>query len=284
MEILVITGLSGAGKSTVLDIVEDSGYYSMDNVPPTLLPKFINLCVESNREINRIAVVLDIRTGSFFKDIVTVLDEIHANGIDYKLLYLDAKEEVLIKRYKEFRRPHPLMPKGSISEGIKLEREMLKVLRDKSDYIIDTSSLTNAMLKSKVMEFINLDDSKDLNLSFISFGFKNGILLDADLVFDVRFIPNPFYIPELKELTGLDQDIKDYVFQWDVSNEFMKKTTDLIEFLIPHYKDEGKSQLVVGIGCTGGRHRSVAIAEKLSEVFNEKKHQATAGHRDRSRW
>ena len=284
MELIVITGLSGAGKSSVLDIYEDMGYYAMDNVPPTLLPKFINLCIESNREIDKVAVVLDIRTGSFFKDIITVLDDIQANGYEYKLVFLDARDEVLIKRYKEFRRPHPLTPKGSITEGIDLEREILQELKEKSDFLLDTSNLTNAQLKDNVMSFMDLSNQRTLDIAFVSFGFKNGILLDADLVFDVRFIPNPFYIEELKPLTGLDQEIINYVYKWDVTQEFSNKVTELIEFLIPHYISEGKSQLVVGIGCTGGRHRSVAIAEELSKRLNGLNYNSTSAHRDRSRW
>ncbi|NLY20747.1 MAG: RNase adapter RapZ [Tissierellia bacterium] len=284
MELIVITGLSGAGKSSVLDIYEDMGYYAMDNVPPTLLPKFINLCIESNREIDKVAVVLDIRTGSFFKDIITVLDDIQANGYEYKLVFLDARDEVLVKRYKEFRRPHPLTPKGSITEGIDLEREILQELKDKSDFLLDTSNLTNAQLKDNVMGFMDLTNQRTLDIAFVSFGFKNGILLDADLVFDVRFIPNPFYIEDLKPLTGLDQKIIDYVYKWDVTKEFSNKVTELIEFLIPHYISEGKSQLVVGIGCTGGRHRSVAIAEELSKRLNGLNYNSTSAHRDKSRW
>lgn len=281
MEFLLITGMSGAGKSQAMKVMEDIDYYCMDNLPPALLAKFAELCYESKRDIDKVAVVVDIRSGEFFEHLFKGLQDLSDSGITYKILFLDAANNVLIKRYKELRRPHPLNPEGSIIEGIKEERELLEDVKKRADYIIDTSNLTLGMLKEEMSKiFLEGKKSRNISLSIISFGFKHGTLLDGDLVFDVRFIPNPFYIPELKELTGEDKNVRDYVFRWPETNIFISKVIDMLEFLIPNYIKEGKTQLIVGIGCTGGVHRSVAIANEIAKTLETNGHRVAVNHRD----
>lgn len=284
MEFLVITGMSGAGKSQAMKVMEDMGYYCMDNLPPQLLPKFAELCAESKKIIKKVAVVVDIRGGEFFKSLFNSLDDLTEKGIGYKILFLDAADNVLIKRYKELRRPHPLNPEGSILDGIDQERQMLKELKDRAFYIIDTSKLTIGMLKEEIYKiFLEGGESRKLTISITSFGFKNGMLMDGDLIFDVRFLPNPYYIPELREKSGFNDDVKDYVFKKPQTNIFISKVIDMLEFLIPYYIEEGKTQLVVGIGCTGGYHRSVAISNRIGEILTKNGHRTTIHHRDINR-
>ncbi|MGJ0845187.1 UPF0042 nucleotide-binding protein [Tissierella praeacuta DSM 18095] len=281
MEFLIITGMSGAGKSQAMKVMEDIDYYCMDNLPPALLTKFAELCSESKRAINKVAVVVDIRSGEFFDDLFKGLQELNDSGIKYRILFLDAANNVLIKRYKELRRPHPLNPEGSIIEGIKEERELLENVKKRADYIIDTSNSTLGMLKEEMSKiFLEGKKSRNISLSIISFGFKHGTLLDGDLIFDVRFIPNPFYISELREFTGEDENVRDYVFKWPETNIFISKVIDMLEFLIPHYTREGKTQLIIGIGCTGGVHRSVAIANEISKTLEINGHRVAVSHRD----
>lgn len=281
MEFLVITGMSGAGKSQVMKVMEDMGYYCMDNLPPALLTKFADLCVESKKSIKDVAVVLDIRGGLFFDDLFKSLDDLESREFNYKILYLDSSDKVLIKRYKELRRPHPLNPEGNIIDGIIEERKLLQSVKKRADYIMDTSSLTLGMLREELSNiFLEGGETRNITISVTSFGFKNGILMDGDLVFDVRFIPNPFYITELKQISGLNKDTMDYVFKWPQTNTFVDKTIDMLEFLIPHYITEGKTQLVIGIGCTGGFHRSVAIANRISEILMANGHRTIVNHRD----
>lgn len=227
------------------------------------------------------AVVADVRGGIFFDDLFKGLGELEEKGLKYRILFLDAEDRVLIKRYKELRRPHPLNPMGSITEGIREERKFLEEIKDKADYIIDTSQLTIGMLKEEINKiFIEGEEARRLTISVSSFGFKHGVLLDADLVFDVRFIPNPYYIPELRELTGEDEQVRDYVFKWEQTEIFVEKLMDMLNFLIPYYIEEGKTQLIIGIGCTGGRHRSVAIADYIEHKLEEQGHRAIVTHRD----
>lgn len=281
MEFLVITGMSGAGKSQAMKVMEDMGYFCMDNLPPALLTKFAELCVESKKSIKNIAVVLDIRGGLFFDDLFNSLDDLESREINYKILFLDSSDKVLIKRYKELRRPHPLNPEGNIIDGILEERELLKEVKNRADYIMDTSSLTLGMLREEIANiFLEGGEKRNITISINSFGFKNGILMDGDLVFDVRFIPNPFYIPELKHVSGINEETKDYVFKWSQTNTFIDKTIDMLEFLIPFYVTEGKTQLVIGIGCTGGFHRSVAITNKIAEILISNGHRTIVNHRD----
>lgn len=281
MEVLIITGMSGAGKSQAMKIMEDMGYYCMDNLPPMLLSQFTELVQESKKPIQKIAIVVDIRGGAFFDDLFKSLENLEGKGIDYKILFLDASDNVLIKRYKELRRPHPLRPNGSITEGIREERELLKKLKNSAYYIVDTSDFTLGMLKNEIHKlFVEGGESRKISILVNSFGFKNGILLDADLVFDVRFLPNPYYIEELKRVSGKNEITKDYVFKWPQTNKFVDKLIDMMEFLIPFYIQEGKTQLVVGIGCTGGFHRSVAIADRIMEILKDNGHRVFVNHRD----
>ncbi|NLV88223.1 MAG: RNase adapter RapZ [Tissierellia bacterium] len=281
MEFLVITGMSGAGKSQAMKVMEDMNYYCMDNLPPALLTKFAELCIESKRDIEKVAVVVDIRSGEFFDNLFNGLEELEKMGISYKILFLDASDNTLIKRYKELRRPHPLNPDGSIIEGIREERNLLHEVKKRADYKIDTSKLTLGKLKEEMRKiFMEGQKNRNLSISVSSFGFKHGTLLDGDLIFDVRFIPNPFYISELREFTGEDENVKDYVFEWPETNIFISKIIDMLEFLIPYYIREGKTQLILGIGCTGGVHRSVAIANKIGEILESHGHRVTISHRD----
>ncbi len=281
MDFLVITGMSGAGKSQAMNVLEDRGYYCMDNLPPALLTSFANLCLESEEEIDKVAVVVDIRSGEFFDHLFKGLQGLNDMGIYHKILFLDAQEDILVKRFKELRRPHPLNPEGSIIEGIGEEKKLLYDIKRRADHIIDTSNLTLGMLKEKINRILSRGEKdRSISVSIISFGFKNGTLLDGDLVFDVRFIPNPYYIPELKELNGTDQTVKDYVLKWPQTKIFISKSVDMLEFLIPHYTVEGKTQLIVGIGCTGGRHRSIAISEEIGSILRKDGHRVSVEHRD----
>lgn len=281
MKFVIITGMSGAGKSQAMKILEDAGYYCMDNLPPALLAKFAELCIESTKPMDKVAVVLDIRGGEFFNNFFHGLEELGEMNIEYKILFLNASDDVLIKRYKEHRRPHPLSQDGRLSNGIKKEREMLSEIRTRADHILDTSDMRVATLRKEIANIFskNYSDS-NISVSISSFGFKYGILLDADLVFDVRFIPNPYYIPELKEHSGEEDVTKEYVFKWEQTENFIKKVIDLVEYLIPFYSTERKTHLVIGIGCTGGFHRSVAIANRIGEILESNGHIALVNHRD----
>lgn len=284
MELLIITGVSGAGKSNAMKTFEDMGYYCMDNLPPTLLPEFADLFIKSDDKNPKVAVVVDVRGGRFFDSLFDALEELTSRGIPYKIVFLDAANETLVKRYKESRRTHPLKPHGSIIDGLELEREMLNDIKNKAYNIIDTSNLSVKKLDKELRKIFASEDSIDeFSILVSSFGFKNGILLDADLVFDVRFLPNPFYLPDLKEISGKNKVTKDYIFKWPQTNIFINKLDDMLEFLIPYYKEEGKRQLIIGIGCTGGFHRSVAITDKVCEILSEKGHNVSASHRDLER-
>lgn len=285
MEVVIITGMSGAGKSASSDIFEDLGYYTLDNMPPSLLLSFIDLTTKSKKKINKIACVVDIRGGEFFADLMKSITLLKNQSINVKILYLDASDEILIRRYKEHRRPHPLAVNGNISEGIANERELLSEVRNSADSIINTSNLTLGELRRKILSAFSLKyvDTK-LAISVVSFGFKHGILLDADLIFDVRFLPNPYYIEKLKKSSGLNTDIKEYVFGFEEANEFLDKLVDMMEFLIPKYSKEGKTNLVIGIGCTGGKHRSVAIAQALTTRLEGNGEKVYVSHRDQKFW
>lgn len=285
MEVVIITGMSGAGKSASSDIFEDLGYYTLDNMPPSLLLSFIDLTTKSKKKINKIACVVDIRGGEFFADLMKSITLLKNQSIDVKILYLDASDEILIRRYKEHRRPHPLAVNGNVLEGIANERELLSEVRNSADSIINTSNLTLGELRRKILSAFSLKDvDTKLAISVVSFGFKHGILLDADLIFDVRFLPNPYYIEELKKSSGLNTDIKEYVFGFEEANEFLDKLVDMMEFLIPKYSKEGKTNLVIGIGCTGGKHRSVAIAQALTTRLEGNGEKVYVSHRDQKFW
>jgi len=283
MRFVIITGLSGAGKSQAVKYMEDFGFYCVDNLPPTLIPKFAELCHQSQGALDKVALVIDIRGGMFFDDLFSSLENLEGLGYKYEILFLDASDKSLIKRFKETRRSHPLLGGGSIQEGIALEREKLKELKTKATNIIDTTSLRPAQLKDELTNiYVEGNESDNLIISIVSFGFKHGVPLDADLVFDVRFLPNPFYIEDLKDFTGNDTKVREYVMNSPVSVEFSNKLNDMINFLIPQYIKEGKNQLVIAIGCTGGMHRSVTIAHVLHNYLKEKGCRVLMSHRDSS--
>ncbi|AEM74634.1 RNase adapter RapZ [Caldicellulosiruptor acetigenus] len=283
MEIVIITGMSGAGKSLAIRAFEDMGFFCIDNLPPQFLPKIAELASATKEKISRIAAVVDIRGGELFDNFKDVLQELKKDDRNFKLLFLDAHDEVLIKRYKETRRKHPLSHEGdgSILEAIQKEREKLEDIKRYADFVIDTSTLLPRDLKEKLFEIFVQQKSKEAMLiTIMSFGFKYGLPLDADLVFDVRFIPNPFYVDTLKHRTGKDPEVKEYVLRWDVTKEFLQKLFDLILFLIPNYTEEGKGQLVIAIGCTGGKHRSVTVAEELKKTIENQGYKVSIFHRD----
>ncbi len=281
MRFVIVTGMSGAGKSQAIKFLEDIGFFCVDNLPPALIPKFAEICFAPNSEIDKVALGIDIRGGKLFSDLFSGLSSIKENGYNYEILFLDASDEVLIKRYKETRRKHPLALEGRINTGIEKEREILNDVKERAGYIIDTSNLLTRQLKEEI-NHIFLEDKKfeSLIITVLSFGFKYGIPNDSDLVFDVRFIPNPYYIPDMREFTGNDDKIKNYVMQWHESQQFLDKLEDMVEFLIPNYIKEGKNQLVISIGCTGGKHRSVTLANALYSLLKQNGHRVIIDHRD----
>lgn len=265
---VIVTGMSGAGKSATLNFFEDLGYFCVDNLPPTLIEKFAEICFSKSSGITKVALGIDIRGGKLFDDLFLYLDDLKENDYDFEILFLDCKDEVLLKRYKETRRLHPLSKNDSIIDGILKEREIVSSAKERATYVIDTSYLLTRELKAKLVDiFVDKKDFKSIVVTILSFGFKYGIPLEADLVFDVRFLPNPFYIPELKHKTGNDTDVQDYVMSFEQSHMFLEKLDDMISFLIPNYIEEGKNSLVIAIGCTGGKHRSVTLANKLYELM-----------------
>ncbi len=280
MEFVIVTGMSGAGKSAALKFLEDMGFFCVDNLPPLLIEKFAEACFNSGSEIEKIALGIDIRGGKLFDDFFVGLDKLDVD-YGYKILFLDASDNVLLKRYKESRRSHPLAKNDRIGIGIKRERNLLERVKKRADYIIDTSYMLTRELKEKISDiFIDKQDFNSLVITILSFGFKYGIPEDADLVFDVRFIANPFYVPELKCKTGKDKEVRDYVLSYDTSEKFLEKLTDMIDFLIPNYILEGKNQLLIGIGCTGGKHRSVTLAEELYKILKQRQESVNIKHRD----
>lgn len=271
MRFVIVTGMSGAGKSTALKMLEDMGYFCVDNLPVPLIPKLAEILFVPGAEINKAVLGVDIRSGENFKELETVLKELDSVGMKYEILYLESSDDVLIKRYKETRRFHPLAgSNGRVDEGIKKERERLAFLMKKADYLVDTSHMLTRELKKELEKiFVHNKEYKNLYITVLSFGFKYGIPTDADLVFDVRFLPNPYYIEELRPMSGNDKAVRDYVMENDKAEEFLNKLVDMVEFLIPNYILEGKTQLVIGIGCTGGKHRSVTLANELYEALEK---------------
>lgn len=279
MRFVIVTGMSGAGKSQAVKCLEDMNFYCVDNMPPVLMPKFAEICMTGM--ITNAAVVADIRGGEMFKEINGIIEELKAMGISPEIMFLGAEDYVLVKRYKETRRKHPLSPDGKIEEGISKEKELLIEIKNKSDYYVDTSNLTLQQLKKTLTEIFDDGKSADgLLIDITSFGFKYGIPSDADLVFDVRFLPNPYYIDELKNKTGVQSDVQEFVLKWQQTTEFLDKLYDMISYLVPYYQEEGKSQLVIAIGCTGGMHRSVTMVEKMYEKLLENKFKVIKHHRD----
>ena len=281
---IVITGMSGAGRTLAMQSLEDQGFFCVDNLPPAFIVKFAELCAQSHGKISRVAIVCDLRGGAFFATLNEALSNLKKEGFPYEILFLEASDETLVRRYKESRRRHPLSPQGNILEGIQAERQQLQELRGQAHKIVDTSNLKAQQLKEQVAElFGHKQGIGRMTVSVISFGFKYGIPLDADLVIDVRFLPNPFYKDELRLLTGEDPSVQDYVFGNPVTQEFMVKYLDLLSFILPHYLKEGKSHLVIGIGCTGGQHRSVAIAEQMGTHIQDENYLINVKHRDEGR-
>lgn len=282
MRFVILTGLSGAGKTQTIRNLEDLGFFCVDNLPPTVIPKFAEACYQTNGNIDKIALVIDIRGGKFFDDLFESLTFLKEQGYLYEILFLEASDEVLVKRYKESRRKHPLAPEGRVLNGIATERKKLKDVRERADHIINTTKLSARELTEKINDIYGEEGQIEtkLMITVLSFGFKYGIPVDSDLVFDVRFLPNPYYIPELKQYSGNEKPVRDYVLEFEGTKTFIEKLMDMLEFLIPNYKKEGKRQLIVSIGCTGGRHRSVAIANKVYELLEQGGYTVNIDHRD----
>ncbi|MFA7636495.1 MAG: RNase adapter RapZ [Monoglobales bacterium] len=281
MDFLIITGMSGAGKSSAIRALEDIGYYCVDNMPPALLTAFARVLTSSSGKIDKIALVIDLRSGDMFGQLFDSLDELTNNNIKYDILFLYSSDTSLVSRYKQNRRNHPLSSGGELLDSIKKEREILADVRSRATYIIDTSRLSPAEFKDELVSvFSGKSAYKGIVIEVMSFGFKHGLPIDVDLVFDVRFLPNPYYVDELRDKTGLDSEVSDFVFSFPQTGIFLEKLNDMLDFLMGHYIEEGKNQLVIAIGCTGGKHRSVAIAEAVAKFLSEKNYRVTKKHRD----
>ena len=286
MEFLIVSGLSGAGKSTVMSVLEDSGFFCVDNLPPVLIPKFAELCLAGTRAYEQVAMACDIRGGENFDGLFEALETLREMQFEYKILFVEADTKTIIKRYQETRRAHPLMTEGvNLIQAVERERQAMEPVRERAQYVIDTTTLPAKKLRDRVLEILAPGEARrfETSISVTSFGFKYGIPLEADLVFDVRFLPNPFYVEQLRPQTGLDAGVRDYVFNYPQTGEFMEKLESLVDFLLPQFEEEGKSALVIAIGCTGGRHRSVAVTHALAEHIRSLGYAAGENHRDMTR-
>jgi len=280
-DFVIVTGLSGAGKSSAVRVLEDLGYFCVDNLPPDLAPKFAELCLQSRGQVRKVALGIDIRGGGFFDHVFDSLATLEQMGLRYRILFLEASDAALVRRFKETRRRHPLAPEGRVVDGIAAERARMEELKSRATHVIDTSNMTAAQLREELRTiFAEGEDLERLLVTLVTFGFKQGLPLDADMVFDVRFLPNPYYIEALRPHTGQEEPVRNYVLKWPVTKNFLNKVLNLLDFLIPYFIKEGKSSLVIGIGCTGGRHRSVAIAEELALLLAANNHRVLVQHRD----
>ncbi len=281
MQVMIVTGLSGAGKSNAMNYLEDMGYYCIDNMPPALLESFLSLENQNRLNLEKAAFIMDIRGRAFFRDFERVLQEMKEAKRDFRVLFLEATDETLLRRFKETRRVHPLSGDGTDLSAIKKERNMLSNIRKNADFIIDTTNLRPQELQNRLHSMLSPENPSEMfSLTFQSFGYKHGMSQDADIVFDVRFIPNPYYVQSLRKLTGNNRKIRDYVMKFDETKEFVNKVSNLIEYLIPYYMKQGKQTLVVAFGCTGGQHRSVTMANQLSDIFRDKGRDIKTVHRD----
>ena len=285
MDVLIISGLSGGGKSKAASYLEDMGFYIIDNMPAAMILKFAEFCAGASSRYDRVALVYDVRTGSSPGELFDVLDQLRVMESSCRMLFLDASPETIIKRYKETRRRHPLSGQaGSLEDAVRREREVMDLVRQRADYVIDTTVLSTAKLRGVLLRLFGRDsDRPAMSVSVVSFGFKYGIPMEADLVLDVRFLPNPYYIAELRHQTGLDDGVYNFVFGYQQTRDFMGHLEQLMGFLLPQYAEEGKTVLVVGVGCTGGKHRSVAVTRALAEFVRQKGYSATENHRDMTR-
>lgn len=280
IQMVIITGMSGAGKTVAIQSFEDLGFFCVDNLPPTLLPKFLELMKDSGNKMNKVALGMDLRGRDFFDHLFKALDELaETSWVTPEILFLDADDATLVRRYKETRRFHPLAPSGLPLEGIKLERQLLSELKGRAQIIYNTSQLKPRELREKIVVDFSANKQAMFTVNVMSFGFKHGIPIDADLVFDVRFLPNPYYVEHMRPQTGLDDEVSSYVLKWNETHKFLEKVIDLLTFMLPQYKREGKAQLVIAIGCTGGQHRSVTLAEYIGKHFKGDYHTCIT-HRD----
>lgn len=282
MQYVIITGMSGSGKSSAVNVLEDIGYYCIDNMPPELIGKFAEICSQSQGKINKVAFVVDIRGGDLFLKLKDTIKQLKAAGVSLKILYLDCSDDVIVRRYKETRRKHPLdeVSCGNIRNAIETEREMLVPFKAQADYYVDTTNTSASEFKERMYSIFNEDGGEIMKIDIRSFGFKYGTMRDGDLVFDVRCLPNPFYVPELKHKTGLDKEVYDYVMKFEEAQTLQKKLCSLIDYLIPLYEKEGKAQLVIAFGCTGGKHRSVTFARAMAQHLTDSGHKVRIQHRD----
>ncbi|HEU4962717.1 MAG TPA: RNase adapter RapZ [Bacilli bacterium] len=280
INLLIITGLSGAGKSVTMQALEDIGFFCVDNLPPALIPKFADLIVQSQGKVTKVGLVCDLRSGDFFRDLFSSLQELESRShINYQILFLEADDGTIVRRFKETRRRHPMAHDGRIVDGIQEERRMLEEIRGKADLIINTSYLKSSDLRQEIVNRFSHVDDQHMRVDVMSFGFKHGVPIEADMIFDVRFLPNPHYVDSLRPHTGKHPDVYDYVMKWPVTTTFLNKLIDMVDFLLPQFAKEGKTHVVIGIGCTGGKHRSVALAETLYQHIQEREW-ASVVHRD----
>jgi UPF0042 nucleotide-binding protein len=280
LQLVVVTGLSGSGKSTAIHVLEDLGFYCIDNLPVALIPRFVELWESSQEEVRRVALGIDVRERHFLDDCPRVFDIIRALGVGLEVIYLEASDDVLVRRFSETRRPHPAADGGSLVDGIRREREKLRGLREASDRIVDTSAFTVHELRAALRDLLERPDATTMTVVLVSFGYKHGLPTDADLVLDCRFLPNPFFVEELRHKIGTDQVVADYVLKREETQELLERTLALLDFALPRYQREGKSYLTIAIGCTGGRHRSIVLVEELRHRLTERGHRVLVRHRD----